>query len=297
MKIHYSPEVTDARRLGLPLVALESTVISQGLPFPQNLETALQMEEAVRNSGAVPATIAILEGMPFVGLNTSQIEHLATSKNVSKVSIRDLPVVAARKLDGATTVASTMFVANMAGIRVFATGGIGGIHRGAVPDVSADLPALASIPMTVVCSGAKIVLDLISTREWLETNAICVLGWQTLDFPAFYSGASGLLVDARVENAREVKEIVEKRDGFGISSAILCTVPVPTEFETDPSVLEMALLNSLKESEEKAITGKEITPFLLSRMAELSDGKTLQTNIALLINNASVGGQLAVALG
>ncbi len=295
MQIKFSPEVAKARLGGLPLVALESTVIAQGLPYPQNMETALAMENAVRNAGAVPATIAILKGIPHCGLTEAQIEHLATSKEISKASIRDLPVVAARKTDGATTVSSTMFVANRADIQVFATGGIGGVHRGIVPDVSADLPALASIPMTVVCSGAKIVLDLPATREWLETHAVCVLGWQTDEFPAFYTRRSGLDIDARVENAAEAMEIARKRSEFGIKSAILCTVPVPVEFETDPVFLEKVLEKALEDANTNGISGKQITPFLLSRMAELSDGKTIETNISLLINNASIGGKLALA--
>ena len=293
MKLNYNEEVQNALRDKKPVVALESTVIAHGLPFPQNIETALNLEKIVREGGATPATIAVFGGEFCVGLSENQIERLATEKNVRKISRRDLSIAVARKLTCATTVSTTTFVAHRAGIQIFATGGIGGVHRGFSADVSADLPELANTPITVVCSGAKIVLDLPATREWLETHGVTVLGWQSDEMPAFYNRKSGLFVDERVESAEEVAAIVEARDQLNLINTILLTVPVPAEFEIESSKLEIIIAEILALADERKISGKEITPFLLSQMATRSGGKTLSTNIALLENNARIAAQVA----
>jgi len=290
----YNAEVAHALANNQPVVALESTVIAHGLPYPQNLETAFKLESIVRENGATPATIAIFDGEFCVGLNETQIERLAASENIRKISRRDLPIAVAKKLNCATTVSTTAFIAHRAGIKVFATGGIGGVHRGFAWDVSADLPELVNTPLVVVCSGAKIVLDLPATREWLETNGICVLGFQCDELPAFYSRKSGLPVDERVETTLEAAEIARSRDELNLQSAILLTVPVPEKFEIEAEELEKILSESLKLADEKEIHGKEITPFLLAQMAEKSDGRTLSANIALLENNARIAAQVAI---
>jgi len=296
MTFKFNDEVADALENKKPIVALESTVIAHGLPYPKNFETALNLEKIVRQNGAVPATIAVFDGDFFVGLNQNQIERLATEKDIRKISRRDLPVAVGKRLNCATTVATTSFIAHRAGIKVFATGGIGGVHRGYSMDVSADLPELAATPITVVCSGAKIVLDLPATREWLETNGVCVLGFGCDELPAFYSSKSGLIVDQKVETAQEAAEIVMARDNLKMQSAILLTVPVPREFEIETAELENILSRSLRSAEEKNIHGKEITPFLLSQMSERSAGKTLSANVALLENNARIAALVAVEL-
>ena len=296
MQLKLSTEVSDAIRDRSPVVALESTVIAHGLPYPHNLETAVKLEQIVRENGAVPATIAVFGGEFYIGLDASQIEYLATANNIRKISRRDLPIAVANKLDCATTVATTTFIAHRAGIRVFATGGIGGVHRGFDADVSADLPELAQTPITVVCSGAKIVLDLPRTREWLETNGITVLGWQCDELPAFYSPTSGLAIDERVDTAGEVASVITARDELGLKNSILLTVPIPTEFEIDRSELESILADALELADERGVTGKEITPFLLAQMSERSGGRTLAANIALLENNARVAASVAAAI-
>ena len=288
-----APEVGAALAEGRAVVALESTVIAHGLPRPLNFEMALQLERIVRECGAVPATIAVLRGRIHVGLDEDQLRHVAENRDIHKISRRDLPVAVAKRWDGATTVASTIWVAERAGIKVFATGGIGGVHRGFSADVSADLPELAQTPMTIVCSGAKIVLDLPATREWLETHGVTILGWQCDEMPAFYSRKSNLFVDERVETAEEAAEIIEARDYLNLKSAILLTVPVPPEFEIETKKLEEILAESLALAAEKNISGKEITPFLLAQMAARSAGATLAANIALLENNARVAAQVA----
>jgi len=291
-----SDDISTALVVGRPIVALESTVIAHGLPRPQNLETARGMERTVRENGAVPATIAILNGELRVGLTENQLEYLATGKNIRKVSRRDLAIATAKQLDGATTVASTSFIANLAGIKVFATGGIGGVHRGDRSDISADLPELAKTPIVVVCSGAKSVLDLPATREWLETHGITVLGWQCDEFPAFYSRSSGLDVDERVETAKEVAEIAFQRDEIGSKAALLVCVPVPEEKEIPSEELEKSLKNSLKLAAESKISGKAVTPFLLAQLSEQTAGRTLEANIALLENNARVAAIIAAEI-
>lgn len=296
MKLHFHDEVSAARHFERPIVALESTVIAHGLPYPTNIETAKRMEQIVRDNGAVPATIAIFGGKVCVGLNEEQLELLATDKNVRKISRRDLPIAVAKGLNGATTVAATTLIAHAAGIQVFATGGIGGVHRGYSNDVSSDLPELAQTPMIVVCSGAKSVLDLPATREWLETYGIPVLGWQWGKMAAFYSRNSDLPIDERVEDGNDVAEVAQARDELGLKNSILVTVPVPEQFEIDADELEELLSDAVHLASELRITGKEITPFLLSQMSEKSGGRTLAANIALLENNARVAAEIAKAI-
>jgi len=291
-----SPEVASALAAQRPVVALESTVIAHGLPRPQNLETARRLEQIVREQGALPATIAILEGGFCVGLNDEQVRFVAESEGIKKVSMRDLPLAAAQKWNGATTVATTSWIAKRAGIKVFATGGIGGVHRGPLADISADLPALATTPIVVVCSGAKIVLDLLATREWLETYGITVIGYGCDELPAFYSRRSGLPVDARVDSPAEVAQIFRAQEALGIERALLVTVPVPEASEVPAASLERALQSALREAEDQQIGGRDLTPFLLSRMAHASAGATLKANVALLENNARVATQISMAL-
>jgi len=290
-------EVRDALAANQPLVALESTVIAHGLPRPKNLETAKRLEQLVRDQGAVPATIAMLVGDLRAGLQASELELLANNDGIRKLSVRDLPVGVAQKWNGATTVATTMWIAHRAGLKVFATGGIGGVHRGDLPDVSADLPELARTPMIVVCSGAKIVLDLPATREWLETNGVTVAGYQCDELPAFYSRTSGLPVDIRCDSPAEIVRIFRAQRELGLRSALLVAVPVPIEAEVESLILNEALEDSLAQAVRENISGRELTPFLLSRMSERSAGATLRANIALLENNAKVAAQIACALG
>ena len=295
--LNIAPEVAQALNEQRPVVALESTVIAHGLPRPQNLETAHRLQEAVRGGGAVPATIAIVGGKLKVGLSDDEIRLLAEKNDIRKISTRDIPVAVARGWDGATTVASTTWIAHRAGLKVFATGGIGGVHRGSLPDVSADLPELARTPIVVVCSGAKIVLDLPATREWLETNAVTVVGYQCDELPAFYSRASGLRVDVRADDAEAVASIFRAQRSLGIESALLLGVPVPAKFEVPAEELQPVLTTALEDAEWKGIMGPELTPFLLRQMAERSGGATLRANIALLENNARVAAAIASAIG
>ena len=295
--LNISPEVAAAISERRPVVALESTVIAHGLPRPQNLETAHRLQQVVRESGAVPATIAIIAGKLTVGLSDDEIALLAEKSDIRKISTRDIAVAVAQGWDGATTVASTTWIAHRAGIKVFATGGIGGVHRGSLPDVSADLPELARTPIVVVCSGAKIVLDLPATREWLETHAVTVAGYQCDELPAFYSRASGLRVDVRADDAFTVAKIFSAQRNLGIESALLLGVPVPAKFEVPAEELQVVLTTALEDAEWKVITGPELTPFLLRQMAERSGGATLRANIALLENNARVAAAIASAIG
>jgi len=291
--LNIAPDVANALRDSRPVVALESTVIAHGLPRPQNLETAQALQTAVRESGAVPATIGIIDGHLTVGLDDDQINILALHDNIKKISTRDIPLAVAQGWNGATTVASTIWIAHRAAIKVFATGGIGGVHRGALPDVSADLPELARTPIIVVCSGAKIVLDLPATREWLETHAVTVVGYQCDELPAFYYRGSGLPVDARADTPAEVANIFRAQRELGIDSALLVAVPVPARAEVPAEELQPVLTTALEDAEWNGITGSALTPFLLSQMAERSGGATLRANIALLENNARVASAIA----
>lgn len=294
--LNITDDVRSALAATQPIVALESTVTAHGLPRPQNLETARRMEQIIRDGGATPATTAILAGELCVGLDQDQLKLIAETDGIKKVSIRDLPIAFAHKWNGATTVASTSWLAARAGIKVFATGGIGGVHRGPLPDISGDLPALASTSIIIVCSGAKIVLDLPATREWLETHGITVVGFECDELPAFYSRRSGLPVDVRCDSADEVAEIFRAQEALGIERALLVTVPVPEEFEVPADSLNQTLDEALLQAENLNIAGRELTPFLLSRMAQQSAGATLKANIALLENNACVAADIARAL-
>ena len=298
-KLHIALEVADALRGGRPVVALESTLISHGLPYPANVETALAMEAAVREGGAVPATIAVLGGKITVGLSRAEIERLANAPagSVRKCSRRDLPIAVARGEDGATTVAGTMIVAHMAGIAVFATGGIGGVHRGAPFDVSADLLELGRTPVAVVCSGAKSILDLPLTLEVLETQGVPVIGLGTDTLPAFYSRSSGLPVDVRVESPAEAAKIVAAAQRLAAQHGLLIAVPVPANDELPADKVEAAIQQATNEAAAKGVTGKRVTPFVLGRVAELTGGESRRANVALLVNNARTAAQIAVALG
>lgn len=279
-----------------PPVALESTVIAHGLPFPQNLALAREMESIVRSHGAEPRTVAILGGELRAGLCEEELTHLAVNRNVRKVSRRDLPIVAARKLDGATTVATTMWAAHRFGIEVFATGGIGGVHRGHKEDVSADLQELAQTPVVVVCAGAKAILDLPATLEYLETFGVTVIGYGTDEFPAFYSRSSGLRVDARCDCPAEVAAIWRAKQQLELPGGLLVAVPVPEEAEIPASEIEPVIEQAVNEAEAQRLRSAEVTPFLLKRIAELTGERSLQANLALLRNNAAVAAQIAVAL-
>ncbi len=291
-----SDQVQQALQEGRAVVALESTVIAHGLPYPTNLETALKLEEIIRQHGAVPATIAVLEGKIRVGVTDAELEHLATSKGIRKTSCRDLPVVVARSGDGATTVAATATVAAWAGIEVFATGGIGGVHREPTYDISNDLPTLASTPIAVVCAGAKAILDLPATLEWLETAGVPVIGYGTDEFPAFYTRQSGLSVDECVESAQEAASIIRAGRDMGLPGATLVVVPVPAADEVPWRKLQTAIDSALSEASARGIQGSASTPFLLRWITRETSGASLKANVSLLENNAAVAAQIAVSL-
>lgn len=278
------------------LVALESTVIAHGLPYPHNLVLAQAMEQIIREQGAEPRTIAILDGELTAGLTPAQLEYLATATNVRKVSRRDLPIVVARRQTGATTVATTMWIAARHGIEVFATGGIGGVHRGDGTDISADLEELAQTGVIVVCAGAKAILNLPATLEYLETRGVTVVGYGTDEFPAFYSRTSGLPVDVRCDAPAEVAELWLAKQQLGLPGGLLVTVPVPAEDEIPAAEIEPHIAQAIAEAEARSLRSAEVTPFLLSRLSELTGERSLQTNLALLKNNARVAAGIALAL-
>jgi pseudouridine-5'-phosphate glycosidase len=290
------PTVRAALEDNRPVVALESTVISHGLPWPENLEVARGMEAAVHEGGATPATIAVLGGRIHVGLDDADLERLARSTGIGKVSRRDLPVVLAQGRDGATTVAGTMIAAHQAGLRVMATGGIGGVHRGDRTDVSADLPELAHTPVLVVASGAKAILDLPATLEWLETWGVPVVGYRTDELPAFYSRESGLRLEARADSPEEAAAIAEALWERGFPSGMLLCVPCPEEAALPAAEVEDAIAQAVREAGEQGIRGKAVTPFLLARVAALTGGRAKAANLALLRNNARVAAAVAAAL-
>jgi pseudouridine-5'-phosphate glycosidase len=296
--LEIAPEVASALADGTPVVAFESTIISHGFPYPANVECALECERVCRSEGAVPATIAVLGGRLHVGLSREQIEHLATAKGIAKVSRRDLGVVVARGVDGATTVAGTMVIAAMAGVRVFATGGIGGVHRGAERtfDVSADLLELARTPVAVVCAGAKSVLDLALTLEVLETHGVPVIGYRTDEFPAFYSRTSGLGVDVRCDTPEEIAEILRARESLGLGGGAVIANPIPAEHEIDRATLDGWTDRALREADEAGVRGKNVTPFLLSRLHTLSGGASEEANKQLVWSNAALAARVAAAL-
>ncbi|MDH3943354.1 MAG: pseudouridine-5'-phosphate glycosidase [Anaerolineae bacterium] len=296
LELLYSPEVGNALSDGAPIVALESTVITHGLPHPDNLQLALDMQKVVRANGATPATIAVLDGRLHVGLEAGQIETLAANKSARKLSRRDLAGAITMGGYGGTTVAATLFVAHRAGIRVFATGGIGGVHRQAPFDVSADLNAMADTPALVVSAGAKAILDLPATLEMLETLSVPVVGYQTDTFPAFYSRDSGLKVSQRVDSPEEAAVLASSHWGLGMVSAVLLAVPLPQEAAISYEDMESIINNAVTEAVDSGITGQEITPYLLSRVSQLSEGASLKANLALLKQNAAVAAQVAQKL-
>ena len=289
-------EIQNALDANSPVVALESALITHGLPYPQNLGTAQALEQAVRDNGAVPATIAVIEGKIRVGLTESELKRLATKQGVRKVSRRDLPIVVAQGEDGATTVSATMYVAALARIEVLATGGIGGVHQGQPSDISADLPELAQTRVAVVCSGAKSILDLPLTLEWLETHGVPILGYRTDEFPAFYSRQSGLPVDARVDTPEEAARIIHTKWELGLEGGVLVTVPVPEEAELPRELAEEAIERALTAAQEQGITGKALTPFLLDQIAQSTKGASVEANVAFLKNNAAVAARIAGVL-
>ncbi len=294
--LRFHPEVRDALAAGRPVVALESTLITHGLPYPVNQEVASGMEQAVRDAGAVPATIAVLKGQITVGITAEELAYLAQAKDVRKCSRRDFPIVLAQKGDGATTVAGTMIVAHLAGIRVFATGGIGGVHRGHPFDVSADLLELAQTPVAVVCAGAKAILDLPLTLEVLETHGVPVVGYRCANFPAFYTRDSGLPLDVRCDRPEDVAAILRARETLGLQTGTLIATPATAEHELPAEVAEKAIAQALEEAEERGVRGKYVTPFLLARVSELTHEESRTANVALLQNNARVAAQIAGAL-
>ncbi len=293
-KLIFSKEVERALKDNKPVVALESTVITHGLPRPENLETARAMEKAVRDESAIPATICFLDGEIHAGLNNDELVKLSNSENAIKVSRRDIAGAILKRLDGGTTVSGTMTIADIAGIRVFATGGIGGVHRGNHMDISADLPTLSKIPVIVVCSGAKSILDLPGTREYLETEGVPVIGYQTDELPAFYSQTSGLKVDFRFDKPKEIAEFAKIHWEMGISSAILVTVPPPAESSLPAAYMEEMINLAISEARNRQITGAATTPFLLDRISKLTGQRSLKSNMDLLVNNAHIAGQIAV---
>ena len=294
-----NPEVEEAIKSGKPVVALESTIISHGMPYPKNVETAFRVEQMIRDNGAVPATIAVIGGRLKAGLTHDEIEHLGKAgRNVAKASRRDLPALVARKADGATTVTTTMIIAHMAGIQIFATGGIGGVHRGAetTMDISADLEELAQTPVMVVCAGAKSILDLGLTLEYLETKGVPVIGYGTDELPAFYTRSSGFGVDYRVDTPEELAEMFRAQRDLGYRGGMLVTNPIPEEYSMDKAVIDAAIEEALKQCKEQGIKGKETTPFLLAKVVELTGGDSLESNIRLVLNNAKVAALTAAAL-
>lgn len=296
--INLSTEIAAAQSEGRAVVALESTLITHGLPYPQNVETALAMEKAVRDAGAVPATIAVLKGCITVGLSAGEIERLgkAPSGSVRKCSRRDFPIAVGLGEDAATTVAGTMIVAHMAGIRVFATGGIGGVHRGHPFDVSADLIELGRTPVAVVCSGAKSILDLPLTLEVLETQGVPVIGYETDTLPSFYSRSSGLPVDTRVDSPQQAAQIINAAQRFEAKHGVLITVPVPSADEMPTEMAEAAIQQATVEADAQGISGKAITPFVLDRVSQITGGVSRRANLSLLVNNARVAAIIALAL-
>lgn len=291
--IQPAPEITRALDLGAPVVALESTVITHGLPRPQNLELAREMEKQVRDHGATPATIALLDGKIRIGLSDTELVRLSESDSTLKVSHRDFATAIVKKADGGTTVAGTMFAAHMAGIKVFATGGIGGVHKENPFDISTDLRSLAEIPVIVVCAGAKAILDLPATLEYLETLGVPVVGYQTDEFPAFYSRESGLNVSVRLDSPKEIAEFAKAHWNLGMRSGVLVANPIPEAESIPRSEMEPIIARASVEAMEKEIHGQALTPFLLSRIGELTGGKSLKANLALLLNNAHLAAEIA----
>ena len=293
--IDIKPEILNALKKKLPIVALESTIISHGMPYPKNIETAIMVEETVRANDAIPATIAIIKGRIKVGLTRDEIDFLATNDEVQKVSRRDLAIAVAQKTSGSTTVASTMIIASLAKIAVFATGGIGGVHRGAenTLDVSADLEELSKTNVCVVCAGAKAILDIGLTLEYLETKGVPVIGYKTSDLPAFYSTKSGFKVDYRIDSAADIAQILKTKWDLSIDGGVLVTIPIPQEFELTLDVMNKAINEAITQADSENIIGKDITPYLLSKVNELTHGESLEANMKLIKNNAALAAKIA----
>ena len=294
-----APEVAEALAAGKPVVALESTIISHGMPYPQNVETALKVESIIRECGAVPATCAILKGKAHIGLDEEQLDFLARERgSVVKASRRDLPVLISRGMNGATTVAATMILASLAGIRVFATGGVGGVHRGAerTMDISADLEELANTPVAVVCAGPKSILDLPLTLEYLETHGVPVIGYGTDELPAFYTSKSGLKVDYRMDTPGEIAAVIRTQKLIGYNSGLLVVNPIPEDLSMNPDVINSAIERACAEAEEKGIRGKALTPYLLTRITGMTGGNSLEANIALVLNNVKLAAAIAARI-
>jgi len=294
--IDFHPDVENALKKNLPIVALESTIISHGMPYPKNIETALMVEKTVRSNKAIPATIAIIKGRLKIGLTKEEIEFLATNNEIKKISRRDLAVAVSQKLSGSTTVASTMIIANLAKIAVFATGGIGGVHRGAETtlDISADLDELSRTNVCVVCAGVKSILDIGLTLEYLETKGVPIIGYKTSELPAFYSTKSGFNVDYRIDAAIDIASILKTKWDLTIDGGVLVTNPIPIAFELESSVMNEAINLAIIEADNENITGKKITPYLLSKVNEITKGRSLDANIKLIKNNADLAAKIAV---
>ena len=298
-QLDVSEEVQKALAEGRPVVALESTIISHGMPYPQNVETALNVEKVVRDNGAVPATIAIIGGKLKVGISKEEIDHLGRKGlNVIKASRRDIPVLAAKGEDGATTVAATMILANLAGVKIFATGGVGGVHRGAetTMDISADLEELAETPVMVVCAGAKSILDLGLTLEYLETKGVTVFGYQSEELPAFYTRKSGFKVDYRMDTPKELADVYKAKEDLGLRGGMLVTNPIPEEYSMDPDMINKSIDEAIEEANRLGIKGKDTTPYLLDKIQKITGGSSLAANIQLVYNNAKLASQIACEL-
>ncbi|MEO8211055.1 MAG: pseudouridine-5'-phosphate glycosidase [bacterium] len=296
--IKLSDEVRSALSDNKPLVALESTIIAHGMPYPQNYETALAVEQTVRENNAVPATIAVIKGIIKVGLNDDDLEFLATEKNILKASRRDLPVIISQKLSAATTVSATMICARFASLKIFATGGIGGVHRDVQStfDISADLTELAQTDITVVSAGIKSILDIGLTLEYLETHGIPVIGYRTGEFPAFYTRESGYRVNYRIDTAKEIAEIIKTKWKLGLNGGMIIANPVPEKYSIDKNTIDKSIDEALKSASEKGITGKDITPFLLAEIKKITGGLSLESNIQLILNNAGLAAEIANCL-
>ena len=294
--LDFHPDVENALKNNLPIVALESTIISHGMPYPKNIETALMVEETVRSNNAVPATIAIIKGRLKIGLTEKEIEFLATNDEIKKISRRDLAIAVSQQLSGSTTVASTMIIASLANIAVFATGGIGGVHRGAETtlDISADLDELSRTNVCVVCAGVKSILDIGLTLEYLETKGVPVIGYKTSELPAFYSTRSGFNVDYRIDAAADIANILKTKWNLSIDGGVLVANPIPIASELESSIMNEAINQAIVEANNEKITGKKITPYLLSKVNEITKGKSLNANIKLIQNNANLAAKIAV---
>ena len=296
MLIKINPEVLEALEKNIPVVALESTIISHGMPYPQNVETALNVERIIRENGCVPATIGIIDGVPVVGMNAEEIELFGKTKGIVKVSRRDLPIIMAKKLWGATTVSATMILAKMANIEVFVTGGIGGVHKGAQQtfDISADLQELAHTNVTVVCAGAKAILDLPLTLEYLETQGVPVLGYKSENLAAFYSKDSGLKLDYEMKDEKEIALAIKYKRELHLDGGILISNPIEDEYSIDNEFINKYIESAINEANEKHIHGKDVTPFLLKAITDATNNKSLESNIALIYNNAKIGARIAM---